>query len=41
MDNEDKRKEITECAYKITAAYNTWDNRAEEILEIYNAVSSI
>lgn len=41
LANENERSRIAENAYKITSEYNTWENRANEILEIYNVVKSI
>lgn len=35
LENEEERKRIVENAYDITSKYNTWDNRADEILQIY------
>lgn len=36
LENEDKRKKVEENAYQITKCFNTWINRAEEIIIIYN-----
>jgi len=36
LENEDDRKCIEEKAYKITKRFNTWRNRAEEIINIYS-----
>ena len=36
LENEDKRKKVEENAYQITKRFNTWINRAEEIINIYN-----
>jgi|GEM_PF-1978179 len=41
LANENERSRIAENAYRITSEYNTWENRANEILEIYNAVKNI
>lgn len=35
LNNEQERNRIIENAYEITSTYNTWDNRADEILQIY------
>lgn len=41
LNNEEERQKIVENAYEITSQYNTWDNRAEEILEIYDIVRNM
>ena len=36
LNNEDEMRQIEENAYEITKRYNTWKNRAVEILNIYD-----
>ena len=36
ITNKDDRIKIEKNAYKITKKYNTWENRAHEIINIYN-----
>lgn len=38
LNNEIERNRIIENAFEITTKYNTWDNRADEILQIYNEI---
>lgn len=36
LENENERMNIEKKAYEITKHFNTWRNRAEEIIDIYN-----
>ncbi|MCR8744758.1 glycosyltransferase [Romboutsia lituseburensis] len=37
LDNELQRNKITKNAYEITSSFNTWENKANEILEFYSS----
>ncbi|WP_352418297.1 glycosyltransferase [Proteiniborus sp.] len=37
LEHENERKRVENKAYEITQQYNTWESRAHEILNIYNA----
>lgn len=41
LKNERDRKTIVNNAYEITAKYNTWENRVDEIIEIYNLIRNM
>lgn len=40
LKNENERKRITDNAQRLTSECNTWENRANEIIEIYNVVKN-
>ncbi|WP_394903129.1 glycosyltransferase [Clostridium butyricum] len=41
LENDQERKTIIDNAYELTIKYNTWENRANEILEIYNVIKNM
>jgi glycosyltransferase involved in cell wall biosynthesis len=38
LKNEEERNQIVKNAYEITSKYNTWEHRADEILQIYDEI---
>lgn len=41
LQNEDERNQVVNKAYDITSKYNTWGNRADEIIELYDIVKNM
>lgn len=41
LKNDEERNQIVTKAYNITSKYNTWENRAEGILELYDIVNNM
>lgn len=41
LQNEDERNQVVNKAYDITSKYNTWGNRADEIIELYDIVKNV
>lgn len=41
LKNDQERNSIVENAYKLTIEYNTWENRADEILEVYSIIKNM
>lgn len=38
LEHDNERRKIIYNAYKITRKFNTWDNRVDELVEIYNDI---
>lgn len=41
LNNKEEYDKVINNAYNLTLKYNTWENRADEVIEIYNAMKSL